>query len=58
MVKPPLNQADPTIAVPVEKQVKTKKRKPSDFRGCISKNTASAMLNSVEQSRKEWNRDI
>lgn len=46
------------IVLPVEKQVKTKKRKPSDFRGCISKNTASAMLNSIEQSRKEWNRDI
>ena len=41
------------IVLPVEEQVKTKKRKPSDFRGCISKDTASAMLNSIEQSREE-----
>lgn len=46
------------IVLPVEEQAKEKKRKPSDFRGCISKDTASAMLNSIEKSRKEWERDI
>ena len=46
------------IVLPVEEQVKAKIRKPSDFRGCISKDTATAMLNSIEESRKEWERDI
>ncbi len=46
------------IVLPVEEQAGTKKRKPSDFRGCISKNTATAMLNSIEESRKEWERNI
>ncbi len=46
------------IVLPIEEQAKTKKRKPSDFRGCISKDTATAILNSVEESRKEWERDI
>lgn len=46
------------IVLPVEDQEKVKKRKPSDFRGCISKDTAKAMLNSIEESRKEWERDI
>ncbi len=46
------------IVLPVEEQENEKKRKPSDFRGCISKETAKAMLNSIEESRKEWERDI
>ena len=46
------------IVLRVEEQVKTNKRKPSDFRGCISKDTAKAMLNSIEESRKEWERNI
>lgn len=46
------------IVLPVDEQARTKKRKPSDFRGCISKDTANAMLNSVEESRKEWERNI
>ncbi|NBC84510.1 MAG: hypothetical protein GVY19_14175 [Bacteroidetes bacterium] len=46
------------IVLPVDEQARTKKRKPSDFRGCISKDTATAMLNSIEDSRKEWERNI
>ena len=46
------------IVLPVDEQARTKKRKPSDFRGCISKDTAAAMLNSVEESREEWERNI
>lgn len=46
------------IIFPVEEQEKKIKRKPSDFRGCISKDTASSMLNSIEKSRKEWTRNI
>jgi len=37
---------------------KVKKPKPSDYRGCISKQTAKSLLNSVEESRKEWERNI
>jgi hypothetical protein len=46
------------IVLPVEEKAGIKKRKPSDFRGCISKDTAKAMLNSIEESRKEWERSI
>ena len=35
-----------------------KKRKPSDYAGCISKETAEALLQHVEQCRNEWERDI
>jgi hypothetical protein len=34
------------------------KRKPSDFVGCISKETAQVMLYHIEESRKECERDI
>jgi hypothetical protein len=34
------------------------KRKPSDFVGCISKDKANQMLNDIDQSRDEWNRNI
>jgi len=33
-------------------------KKPSDYVGCISKETAQDMLVHIEQSRKEWERDI
>jgi len=46
------------IILPVEEQVKNKKRKPSSYRGCISKERATDMLNDIEQSRKEWERNI
>jgi hypothetical protein len=36
----------------------SQKRKPSDFVGCISKETAKKMLNDIDQSRDEWNRTI
>lgn len=35
-----------------------KKRKPSDYVGCISKETAEAMLKDIEQSRNEWERNF
>jgi hypothetical protein len=35
-----------------------RKRKPSDFRGCISKETALEMLTDIEQSRNEWERNF
>jgi hypothetical protein len=34
------------------------KRKPSDFVGCISKETALKMIADIEQSRDHWERDI
>jgi len=46
------------IVLPVNEQTETKKRKPSDFRGCIPKDTATAMLNSIEESRREWKRNF
>jgi hypothetical protein len=35
-----------------------KKIKPSDYRGCISKETADKLNAHIEQSRNEWNNDI
>ena len=32
--------------------------KPSDYAGCISKDTARQLLQQLEQSRNEWERDI
>ena len=34
------------------------RRKPSDFVGCISKETAQEMINDIEQSRSQWERPI
>ena len=34
------------------------KKKPSDFRGAISKETADEMNKYVEKARKEWERNI
>lgn len=34
------------------------KIKPSDYRGCISKETADKLNAHVEQSRNEWSNDI
>ena len=34
------------------------KRRPSDFQGCISKETALKMIADIEQSRNEWERDF
>lgn len=33
-------------------------RKPSDFAGSISKETAQAILTDIQQSRNEWERDF
>lgn len=38
--------------------LETKRRKPSDYAGAISKETAEELLKHVDQSRKEWERDI
>jgi hypothetical protein len=35
-----------------------KKLKPSDFRGCISSQTADNLNAHIEQSRTEWNNNI
>jgi hypothetical protein len=35
----------------------TPKRKPSDFIGSLSKETAKKMLLDIEQSRNEWERN-
>ena len=36
------------------KSLETPRRKPSDFRGAISKKTADELLRYTEQARKEW----
>jgi len=36
----------------------SQKTKPSDYAGCISKDTARQLLQQLEQSRNEWERDI
>ncbi len=46
------------VVSPIRKRKKNKNRKPSDFMGCISKEAATLMLKQVEESRKEWERDI
>ena len=35
-----------------------KRLKPSDYRGCISKETAEKMNAHIEQSRTEWSNNI
>jgi len=37
---------------------KSVQKKPSDFRGAISKKTAEQLLQYATQARTEWNRDI
>ena len=37
---------------------KSVQKKPSDFRGAISKNTAEQLLQYATQARTEWDRDI
>ena len=34
------------------------KKKPSDFRGCISSDTADKLIAHIEESRNEWNNDF
>ena len=41
-------------ANPVMAPIGTKKTKPSDFAGTLSKKDAAALLNYVEESRKEY----
>lgn len=40
------------------KLLENPKRKPSDFIGCISKETAQQMITDIERSRSEWERTI
>lgn len=35
-----------------------RKRNPSDFVGCISKETALKMISDIEQNRNDWERNI
>lgn len=48
---------DITLMLTSEKNADTK-IKPSDYRGCISKETADKLNAHVEQSRNEWRNDI
>lgn len=41
-----------------DKEKKSAEAKPSDYAGCISQQTAKELLQYVEQSRNEWERDI
>lgn len=34
------------------------KKKPSDFVGCITKETAKKMIDDIESSREQWERNI
>jgi hypothetical protein len=36
----------------------TKKKKPSDFLGCLSKGTAQKMIFDITESRNQWERTI
>lgn len=36
----------------------TRKKKPSDYRGCLSSETADKLNTHIEQSRHEWNNDF
>jgi extradiol dioxygenase family protein len=40
------------------KSLESPKRKPSDFVGCISGETAQQMITDIERSRNEWERTI
>jgi hypothetical protein len=42
----------------VFRNFENRKKKPSDFRGAISKNTAEQLLQYATKSRVEWDRDI
>ena len=46
-----------TNEVHAELPIATKKQKPSDFAGTLSKEDALRLLNDVEQSRNEWERN-
>jgi hypothetical protein len=43
---------------PNSKEKKADNIKPSDYAGCISQETAKNLLEQIEQSRKEWERNI
>lgn len=45
------------FGVSYEKSVSTAK-KPSDYAGAISKETANELLQNVRKSRQEWERDV
>jgi hypothetical protein len=46
------------IVFPVNNEVKKNIQKPSDFGGLLDKDIAISMLNEIEESRTEWERDI
>ena len=52
------NKKVEVFVVAVEGTKNTQEQKPSDFKGSISKETASELLNYVEESRNQWERDF
>jgi len=42
----------------LESTTEVNNKKPSDFVGCISKETALKMISDTEQSRDHWERNI
>lgn len=39
-------------------KVENPRKKPSDFEGCISKETAERMIADIQESRNQWERTI
>lgn len=40
-----------------DEQKTNQEKKPSEYAGCISKDTAEQLLSQIEQSRNEWERN-
>jgi hypothetical protein len=52
------NKKVEVIILPVKEQGETRKRKPSDFIGCITEESAVELLKEIENSRNEWEERI
>jgi hypothetical protein len=54
-----ITHAHQDISLMLEPKTDTgKKIKPSDFRGCISQETADQLNSHIQQSRNEWSSNI
>lgn len=54
-----ITQVHQDIILMFRPKIKTsKKMKPSDYRGCISSETADEFIAHIQQSRTEWSSDI
>ena len=54
-----ITQAHQDINLMFQPKIKASKRmKPSDYRGCISLETADKLIAHIEQSRNEWDNNI